>query len=361
MKNKVLLALSTVACLGACSIHNKSDEASDASGNSAALVSAASTNQVGPIGNEAAPAPAAAPASPAIAGFDPAAVPMGTSPTGGWPYFGLIDGYERMTRENSPGYESKKWLKDVDYDRYEFFDGVKIIPVEGRLFTTQGMGKGASFFQIQKTYEKFIHDLGGVTVYEGTGQALEDHKVMFSEKRMRANYVFQDDKMGVYMARTPAGQIWVEVYHPWEDNSENYWLTIVQTKAFDSRAKVLQADELKKDLDAAGHVALYVNFDTDKTAVKPDSAPILAQVAKLLQDNPTLKLTVEGHTDNAGTPAHNQMLSEGRANAVVGALMAQGIGADRLQAKGFGQTKPIADNGNEDGRAKNRRVELVKR
>jgi outer membrane protein OmpA-like peptidoglycan-associated protein len=81
----------------------------------------------------------------------------------------------------------------------------------------------------------------------------------------------------------------------------------------------------------------------------------------LLNANPDLKLTVEGHTDNVGSPAHNQTLSQGRANAVVGALMAQGIDLGRLQPKGFGQAKPIADNATEGGRAKNRRVELVKR
>ena len=70
---------------------------------------------------------------------------------------------------------------------------------------------------------------------------------------------------------------------------------------------------------------------------------------------------MEGHTDNAGTLTHNQQLSAARAQAVVAALEAQGIAAARLQAAGFGQTKPLADNATEAGRAQNRRVELVKR
>ncbi|HEX8659785.1 MAG TPA: OmpA family protein, partial [Hymenobacter sp.] len=73
-----------------------------------------------------------------------------------------------------------------------------------------------------------------------------------------------------------------------------------------------------------------------------------------------LKLAVQGHTDNAGTPVHNQELSEARARTVVATLTAQGIAPDRLQAAGFGQTKPLADNATEPGKAKNRRVELVK-
>lgn len=87
----------------------------------------------------------------------------------------------------------------------------------------------------------------------------------------------------------------------------------------------------------------------------------MAEVVKLLQANPALRLAVEGHTDNAGTPAHNQQLSEARAQAVVTALAAQGIATGRLQSAGFGQTKPLADNATEAGRAQNRRVELVKR
>lgn len=86
----------------------------------------------------------------------------------------------------------------------------------------------------------------------------------------------------------------------------------------------------------------------------------MAEVLTLLQQNPQLRLAVQGHTDNAGTAAHNQQLSTARAQAVVAELAKAGIAANRLQAAGFGQTKPLADNATEEGRAKNRRVELVK-
>lgn len=79
-----------------------------------------------------------------------------------------------------------------------------------------------------------------------------------------------------------------------------------------------------------------------------------------MNGDPSLKLAVNGHTDNSGDPAHNQRLSEGRAKSVAAALTAKGIDASRLSAKGFGQDYPVADNGTEEGKAKNRRVELVK-
>ena len=80
----------------------------------------------------------------------------------------------------------------------------------------------------------------------------------------------------------------------------------------------------------------------------------------MLQQNPDVKLIVEGHTDNVGAAVGNQALSAKRAQAVVAWLTAHGIAASRLTAKGWGQSKPVADNTSEDGRAKNRRVELVK-
>jgi outer membrane protein OmpA-like peptidoglycan-associated protein len=84
-------------------------------------------------------------------------------------------------------------------------------------------------------------------------------------------------------------------------------------------------------------------------------------IATLLKSNPTLKLGVEGHTDNVGDAASNKKLSEARAKSVTAAIVASGVDAARLSAAGFGQEKPVADNRTEEGRAKNRRVELVKK
>jgi len=317
----------------------------------AALANAAAVATPSPVAQAAA----------SVVGFDPETAPVVEPRLGAWPYFGVMDGYEKFRPEIMPTSEGARFLEDVPYDRWEFFDGHKLIPVEGRTIITGGKGGSASFFQVQKTYEKLVHDLGGVTVYEGSGKPLKDGKLMFQDKRFRANYVYEEDQMGVYMLRTPTSQIWVEVYHPWEDNSKNYWLTIVEKKALEVKVRLIPAEALKRDLDSAGHVALYLNFDTDKTALRAEAQPVVDEILKLMRADPGLKLTVEGHTDNAGTPAHNQTLSEGRAASVVAALKAKGIAADRIQSRGFGQDKPIASNDTEEGRAKNRRVELVKR
>jgi outer membrane protein OmpA-like peptidoglycan-associated protein len=92
----------------------------------------------------------------------------------------------------------------------------------------------------------------------------------------------------------------------------------------------------------------------------PDAKPVIAEVVALVKDNPAFNLSVNGYTDEIGTSDHNLKLSQDRAAAVVDALAAAGIARDRLRSAGFGAAAPIADNETPEGRAKNRRVELVK-
>jgi outer membrane protein OmpA-like peptidoglycan-associated protein len=125
---------------------------------------------------------------------------------------------------------------------------------------------------------------------------------------------------------------------------------------------VADAAALGSDIKSTGHVAVYgINFDTNKAVVRPDSKPALDEIAKLLKADAALKLKVVGHTDMVGTIEANMTLSQARAEAVVQALVGQyGIGASRLKGYGVGPLAPVASNENDDGRAKNRRVELVK-
>jgi outer membrane protein OmpA-like peptidoglycan-associated protein len=150
------------------------------------------------------------------------------------------------------------------------------------------------------------------------------------------------------------GPLWYQL----DNKGTYYYQTIVTEKAMEQE---VTASNLADEINKSGHVAVYgIHFDTGKATIQADSEEILNQIVKLLQDNASLKLRVEGHTDNQGSAAANQVLSDKRAQAVVAWLTGKGINASRLAAKGFGATKPVADNGSEDGRAKNRRVELAK-
>lgn len=139
---------------------------------------------------------------------------------------------------------------------------------------------------------------------------------------------------------------------------QTYKLVVVQP---DGDAQVISAKKMLDALDKDGFIALYVNFDTGLWAIKPDSQGLVDEVAALLKSQPNLMVSLDGHTDNVGDANSNQTLSEQRAKAVLDALVAKGIDAKRLKSQGFGASRPVADNRSEEGRAKNRRVELVKR
>ncbi len=138
----------------------------------------------------------------------------------------------------------------------------------------------------------------------------------------------------------------------------SYLLTISEREQMKQEVSVNElVDKLSKD----GFITLHVNFDTGKATITADSAQTLDTAAAALKAAGDIKVEVGGHTDNVGTPESNLKLSQDRAQAVMAALVQRGVPAARLTAKGYGQTAPIADNRTEDGRAKNRRVELVKK
>jgi outer membrane protein OmpA-like peptidoglycan-associated protein len=119
--------------------------------------------------------------------------------------------------------------------------------------------------------------------------------------------------------------------------------------------------ELKKQLSKEGRARVYgILFDLNSAVIRSESKPVLDEVLNMLNTEPAWKLTIEGHTDSTGSADYNQTLSLLRAESVKNYLVAAGISAERLQTRGFGSSKPVADNSSELGRAQNRRVELVK-
>jgi OmpA-OmpF porin, OOP family len=139
-------------------------------------------------------------------------------------------------------------------------------------------------------------------------------------------------------------------------------LVVVAPQAMDRNMTLVNAEEMSKSIADSGKAVLYgINFDTDKDTLRPESEPTLKEIAKLLADNPKLNIRVVGHTDNQGKPDYNLDLSRRRASAVVRELTSRyAIAASRLDSFGCGLYAPVASNDSEDGRAKNRRVELVK-
>ena len=143
-------------------------------------------------------------------------------------------------------------------------------------------------------------------------------------------------------------------------NGSYYYQTIVHLKGMQQEVTA-DAAQMANEITQTGHVAVYgIHFESDKATIQPDSEQTLKQIAQLLQNDPNLKLRVEGHTDATGSKEANKVLSQQRATAVIAWLGQHGVDRSRLSAVGFGDSKPIADNSTEEGKAKNRRVELVK-
>jgi outer membrane protein OmpA-like peptidoglycan-associated protein len=331
MKNakRVALILAFLAALSACKPHDGSVPVVDASA---------------PSGTESDGSPRAKNS------FDIESIPVSNVALGEFPYIALPAGYST----NGFSTETK------DFARFPFWVKGESHWVEGRMYlATFGTeaGKSVSEYEVKKNFDALVQKMGG--------QKISEEKIPDDAIKGWGEEITQGFNSGLgdvyngpattYLIRRDDGNIWI---HLAISGSGNY--VVAKEKGFESTAKLLPAAELKQQLDATGKVALQVNFATDKTEMLPDSLPQIDQVMQLLKDDPALKLSVNGHTDNSGDAAHNQQLSEGRANAVVAAIVAKGIDATRLGAKGFGQQQPVADNATEEGKAKNRRVELVK-
>ena len=162
----------------------------------------------------------------------------------------------------------------------------------------------------------------------------------------------------------PEGDAYVSLHiGQWSDlkRGSAIVLYVIEVKPMQGDLVTVDAAALASDIDKTGHSAVYgIYFDTGKAEVKPESDGALKEIAKLLQQRAELKLLVVGHTDSVGTLASNMDLSKRRADAAVQALTTRyGIAAARLSAQGAGPLAPVASNRSEEGKAKNRRVELV--
>jgi OOP family OmpA-OmpF porin len=235
---------------------------------------------------------------------------------------------------------------DQEFADYNFFNGDSCATVEGkkyfRAYTHKEDAPLASDLQITRNYANAVKAMGGTVLFEGLCQNADCAE--------NCGY-----RMMVGKVLKGASELWVEVV-PFNDGND-YYVTAVAKEAM---KQDVTASGLFEALNRDGHVALYINFDTGKATIKPESQPIVDRIVEMMKANPALKVRVEGHTDNVGSPESNKTLSDKRAAAVVAAIVARGVDAKRLSAAGFGQEKPVADNTTEEGRATNRRVELVK-
>ncbi len=228
--------------------------------------------------------------------------------------------------------------KDTEFDSYRFIGDNKPQVIEGHKYYLQyNLNSGASEpgeLKIRRNVQDALKKIGG--------------KVVFDDNFNKAStIVIQKD----------GKETWVEV----RSYNNMYRLNIVEREAMKQEITA-NAEAMGNDINSTGHVAVYgIYFDSGKAEIKPESDLAIEQISKLLLNNAALKLYVVGHTDNVGTIEANMKLSKDRADAVVNSLVAKyAIPATRLKSYGVASLSPVASNDNEEGKAKNRRVELVK-
>lgn len=234
-----------------------------------------------------------------------------------------------------PGYNITECTEN--YNQLDFYTSKgEDVKLEGNLkyiwyvFNLESGKTEPSFFQIVKNYANAIIKIGGKKIYEDNG-------------------------LGCYELNK---------------NGKDYRIKVACVNNSDIQLYVLELEAMKQDITANdmldainkdGFIALNILFETGKSAIKDESLPVIEQIYDLMKLDLTLKISIEGHTDNVGDAAGNKKLSNDRARSVMNALIAKGIDKTRLSSIGWGQEKPVSDNRTEEGRAKNRRVEIVKK
>lgn len=285
------------------------------------------------------------------------ALPAAAAELPPFPFFDTPDGLQTAYREGE---------RDIPYEAHYFMDGNTPVLVEGRIFRDKfnlagSDGRKYSATEFHRNYQNAIEALGGKRI--STSQYTREVVAAAGGRKAIEQHLFgavaiPDYRHESYRLDAPGKEYWIEVSTG--AIPLHGYVVVLERKAMEQSLGFLDASQMKEALDRDGRVALHVNFDTDKATLREDAHPVIAEVAKLLGQDPELRLSIEGHTDNTGGAEHNQALSTARARAVLGALVGLGIDPARLQSRGFGQDKPVADNATGEGRAGNRRVELVR-
>ncbi|MDR1877000.1 MAG: OmpA family protein [Flavobacteriaceae bacterium] len=282
--------------------------------------------------------------------FDVNSLPNATKDLGTFPYYTIPDWlyfYESLS-------------ENYDFYKREIYTGKGFYTVEGRVqINLYGEKKGEDWneYKYITSFSKHFESLGAKKIFEGeipydVTKALEKHNddngyyKKFAEVGYTGKYI-------IYALKNK-GKIVFFIIRPRS-------ILVVESGEFEQTIAILKADQIQKDLNEKGKAVLHINFDTDKATLTSDGKTAVGEITKVLQTDKILKLAINGHTDNTGSDTHNLQLSKNRAITVLNAIVASGIDKSRLSSDGFGAKNPIADNSTEEGKAQNRRVELIKR
>ncbi|HBR10806.1 MAG TPA: flagellar motor protein MotB [Chryseobacterium sp.] len=303
----------------------------------------------------------AAPATDSVAqtpqketGFDISKIPVSDKDLGDFPFFTVPEG---LKVQNKP--------LQRDFDQVYFPVDGKFVPIEGKSWKTfivkkDGSSSEFSYPYFEKSYDEAIKEAGGVKIFDGkvSKEELDQLKEKAKYLGEEGSQDYWNEPVKVYVIRRAAGD---DIYIQFSGNNASGAIEMVQKSPFKQTISKVQSEQIRKDLNEKGKSVLHINFDTDKATLKPDGKEAVAEIVKVLDQDKTLKLDINGYTDQSGNSSHNQQLSKDRADTVLNTIAQAGIDKNRLSAHGYGDSSPIASNDDGAGKAQNRRVELVKR
>lgn len=276
---------------------------------------------------------------------------------------------------------------EKQYDQYKLILGKALNPssessggkqiekeqaIEGKVTRiTYFAPKGRSVLEVFRNYEQELKSKSAETLFTGANaeelgydfgsapqyQECDGQLFPYSHTDARYGaYKIGDSYLTIYAAAFENGS----TGHLIEKGQVGVQVDIIEAKPMQQKMVTVNATDMEKQISDTGRVALYgIYFDFNKADVKPESDPTLSEITKLMQGKPALRILIVGHTDNRGSFESNKALSQKRAEAVVAALATKGVERKRMVPVGVSFAAPVATNETEEGRGKNRRVELV--
>lgn len=280
-------------------------------------------------------------------------IPESTLDIGAYPYISPPKGMVVDSTES----------KSYEFDKLELFDGNTFFVLDGKVERMKIIMDGDKEWQqylFHKSISEYLKSIGAKLIFEnqipyeltlkwgGTPNEIYNHMNKFYAVDV------VNKPVSMYVLKTVDKKIGFQI------SSESKSIGIVEYKDFKQTIEKITADDILDEINDKGYATLHINFDTGKSRIKAGSYDIISEIARMMKGNTDLKISIEGHTDDTGDETANMKLSQNRAKSVLISLTDEGIDESRLKSEGFGETKPIESNTNEEGKAKNRRVELRK-
>lgn len=248
-----------------------------------------------------------------------------------------------------PGIESYYLnnVDDKDFDYYNFYNSSKNIEIAGRKWTKNYLVKDT----LNVLTEKKIMSFYAEEVKSKVGKVLFNDICEDEDCEFRKGY-----QMLTGVLKLGDTEVWLEVTA--YNNGANYDLICIEKGEM---VQDISASGILKKLKEEGSMNLFIKFDSGKSVILPESQTLIDELKKMMIGNPDLIISIEGHTDNKGSRMARQELTEARAKAVMDALIQKGVEAKRMSSIGWGDSKPLNDNDTDENKARNNRIEIVKK